>query len=150
MITALRIETDGSAERLTFRGDGHKQRQVLRALLGDTVDPALYHRRALLHVHGSGATQGLPFNPAAWALACAWRGVDLDYGLHGRVIVTGPGDGRFAPLDADLETQVRNIAAAVRGILLEWRTRRPAGEQAARAEILAAARYCLSRCSSST
>ncbi|NUK89970.1 hypothetical protein [Streptomyces lunaelactis] len=115
---------------------------VQRDLLGGTVDAGVYHRRALLHVHGGGPGEpGRGFNVAVWALACAWRGLDIPYGLYGTAVVTGPGDGRVAGLEAGLVVQVRAVCAAVRDVLAEWQTRPPAGESAARSELLAAARH---------
>jgi hypothetical protein len=144
-IVAIRLEPDGSTETLTLPTRSDDQRKTLRSILNGTVDAGVYHRRALLHVHGGGySAEHLPFNPAAWALACTWRGMDIGYGLYGTAVVTGPGDGLLAPLEPELQTGVRSVAAAVKEVLIEWRTRPPAGEWAARAELLAAARYTLS------
>ncbi|GAA2345085.1 hypothetical protein [Streptomyces violaceusniger] len=86
---ALHIDPDATFSHLDLPEDAHAQRDILRSLIGDTVDRAIYHRQALLHLHGNGAGRRLPVNPAAWALACAWRGLDLPYLLYGPVIVTG-------------------------------------------------------------
>ncbi|MEU8975642.1 hypothetical protein AB0D11_41680 [Streptomyces monashensis] len=47
---------------------------VIRQHVGTSgaVDQAVYHPRALLHVHGEGQVMGLDQNVAAWALASAW------------------------------------------------------------------------------
>jgi len=145
-ITALRIGADGAADPLELPDAYPAQRRALRDLLGGTVDAGVYHRRALVHVFGEGAlAQGREFNVAAWALACVWRGMDIGYGLYGTAVVTGPGrdDGGSDALADDLAEQVRAVCAAVREVLVEWRTRPPAGEAAARAEVLAAARHHL-------
>jgi hypothetical protein len=144
-ITAIRLEPDGSANTLMLPTRSEAQRQALRSILNGTVDAGVYHRRALLHVHGGGySAELLPFNPAAWALACTWRGMDISYGFYGTAVVTGPGDGLLAPLEPELHAGVRSVAGAVKKVLITWRTRPPAGERAARAELLAAARYALS------
>lgn len=112
----------------------------LRALRG-SVDAAVYHRRAHFHVHGAGVVDRLPFNVAAWAVACAWRGLEVPYGLYGAAVVTGAdrGGGGWDGLDGALAAQVQSVCAAIRGILAEWWARPPAGEDAARAEVLAVA-----------
>ncbi|MEU6346248.1 hypothetical protein ABZ883_35455 [Streptomyces sp. NPDC046977] len=117
--------------------------------MGGTVDGAVYHRRALLHVHGEGALSlDREFNVAAWALASIWRGADLSYGLYGTAVVTGPnrGDGSSAELDNDLVEQVRAVGGAVSDTVRVWRTGPPASEAAARAEVLAAARAAAGLC----
>lgn len=77
-------------------------------------------------------------NLSAWALASAWRGIDIPYGLYGPVVVTGP---QLTELDEDLAGAVQAVCAAVAEILQEWRARPPVGERQARAELLAAARH---------
>lgn len=52
------------------------------------ADQAVYRRRALLHIHGSGQSIGLQQNLAAWVLASPWRGMTL-YPLHGPVAIAG-------------------------------------------------------------
>lgn len=129
-ITALRIDPDATLEPLTLPDAYAAQRQELRGLLGGTVDVGVYHRQALLHVHGGGPTaKDLPLNVAAWALACAWRGLDIGYGLYGTAVVTGKNrsDGGSDAPDADLAAQVRAVCEAVREVLVEWQTRPPTG-----------------------
>jgi hypothetical protein len=145
-ITALRIGLQGTTDTLELPDAYPEQRMALRDLLGGTVDAGVFHRRARVHVFGEGAlAQGRELNVAAWALACVWRGMDIGYGLYGTAVVTGPGrdDGGSDALADDLAEQVRAVCAAVREVLVEWRTRPPAGESVARAEILAAARHHL-------
>jgi hypothetical protein len=138
-ITALRIDPDATVEPFMLPAAQAAQRQDLRDLLGGTVDAGVYHRQALLHVHGGGPTgQDLPLNVAAWTLDSTWQGMEI-YGLYGTAVVTGPNrpDGGSAALDDGLAQQVRAVCAAVRDVLIEWQTRPPAGEAAARAEVLA-------------
>ncbi|SOE25028.1 hypothetical protein SAMN05442782_1718 [Streptomyces sp. OK228] len=74
------------------------------------ADQAVYRRRALLHIHGSGQSIGLQQNLAAWVLASPWRGMTL-YPLHGPVAIAGRSqDGGVAPLDDDLAQHVRAVA----------------------------------------
>lgn len=54
--------------------------------------------------------------------------MDIGYGLYGTAVVTGPGDGGVTALDDDLDAQVRAVCAAVREVLVEWRSRPPAGD----------------------
>ncbi|MEU6510996.1 hypothetical protein [Streptomyces sp. NPDC046942] len=101
------------------------------------VDLAVYHPRALLHVHGEGQVIGLGQNLAAWALASAWRRMTL-YPLHGPVVVTGrTPDGEAAALDDDLAEHVRTVAQTVRETLKAWKARPPVSNEAAISELLA-------------
>ncbi|NEC35483.1 hypothetical protein [Streptomyces rubrogriseus] len=114
-------------------------RAVIRELLGspDSVDQGIYHRRAVLHVHGNGRQLGLPQNLAAWALASAWRGTAL-YLLAGPVAITGRTmAGELTGLDGDLVRHARVVAQTVRETLTEWRRRPPASDEAAISELLA-------------
>jgi hypothetical protein len=123
-ITALRINPDATVEPLMLPDAQAAQRQELRDLLGGTVDAGVYHRQALLHVHGGGpAGQDLPLNVAAWTLASTWRGMEI-YGLYGTAVVTGPSrpDGGSDSLDESLVRRVRAVCAAVREVLGEWQT----------------------------
>jgi DMSO/TMAO reductase YedYZ molybdopterin-dependent catalytic subunit len=62
----------------------------------------VYHRRAVLHIHGNGQKLGLPQNLAAWALASAWRGMPL-YPLADPIGVTGrAARGDVTAFDDDL------------------------------------------------
>ncbi|MFJ5218710.1 hypothetical protein ACIP98_28815 [Streptomyces sp. NPDC088354] len=143
MAAAVRLDPEGSFEAFDLPADYTRQRLVLRGLLGGAVDGAVYHRRALIHVHGEGALSlGRELNVAAWALAGIWRGAQLPYGLYGTAVVTGPnlGDGSSVELDDDLAEQVRAVCGAVSDMVRVWRTRPPACEATARAEVLAAAR----------
>jgi hypothetical protein len=122
---ALLITPDTTVTEIDLsEPDAHSMIRERIAATG-TVDQALYHRRALLHIHGDGCGMGLVLNTAAWALASAWRGMAL-YPIHGPVIVTGPADdGDVAPLDDDLAQHAHTVAKTVRETLGEWRTRRP-------------------------
>lgn len=141
---ALRIDEQGGVQTVHLPDTYAAQRAALCDLVGGATDAGVYHRQAVLHVHGNGAAaQELQFNTAAWALASAWRGLDIPYGLYGPIVVTGPAetDGGHGPLSPEFEAQVRGVCAAVRDVHAEWQTRPPAGETAARAELLAAARH---------
>ncbi|MBT2611445.1 hypothetical protein J7I97_25100 [Streptomyces sp. ISL-87] len=92
----------------------------------------------MLHVHGNGQAERLPLNLAVWVLASVWRGIELPYGLHGTVMVTGP---QSEALDADLVAEVRAVCAAVAEVRAEWQDQPPVGEGPARAELLAAGRH---------
>ncbi|MEV8063122.1 hypothetical protein AB0P37_43630 [Streptomyces antimycoticus] len=140
-VRALHIDPDATSWHLELPEDASAQHDVLCRLIGDTVDRAMYHRQALLHVHGNGAGMRLPVNPAAWALACAWRRLDLPYLLYGPVIVTGPDtSGVIETLNDRLLSQAEEVARRTKELHLEWSTRPPVSESAARHELLAYAR----------
>ncbi|MET9083646.1 hypothetical protein ABZX77_17425 [Streptomyces sp. NPDC004237] len=134
---ALRIVPDGSLTDIDLpEPDAHS---AIRREVGfpDTVDQATYHRRAVMHVHGTGRTDGLPDNLVAWTLASAWRGTPL-YPLAGTIIVTGQTHGgRLTELDDDLVQQAKAVAQTVRETLDGWRMRPPASQEAALRELLA-------------
>ncbi|MGW7530257.1 hypothetical protein [Streptomyces sp. NPDC054783] len=134
---ALRIAPDTTVTELDLPEPG--AHSAIRDHIGTTgpVDQGLYHRRALLHIHGDGRTIGLAQNIAAWALASTWRGIAL-YPIHGPVIVTGRAhDGGVAALDDALARHAHAVAQTVRETLGEWRTRPPASNEAALSELLA-------------
>ncbi|MDX3075879.1 hypothetical protein [Streptomyces sp. MI02-7b] len=137
----MRLEPDGVFEAFDLPEDYTRQRQVLRALLGGHVDGAVYHRRALIHVHGEGALSvGRDLNAAAWALASTWRGAELPYGLYGTAVVTGPnlGNGGCDDLNDDLAGQVQSVCEATSRVLTGWVDCPPEGEAQARAQLLGA------------
>ncbi|MER6240785.1 hypothetical protein ABT185_32890 [Streptomyces clavifer] len=143
-IRALRIWEHGEVETVQLPDTHAAQIRELAHLVGGPTDTGMYHRQAVLHIHGTGAqAQHLQFNASAWALASAWRGLGNTYGLYGPVVVTGPGDfeGGYGALSSHLEAQVHDVCAAVSDVHAEWRTRPPAGEAAARAELMAATRH---------
>ncbi|MCX4598277.1 hypothetical protein OG819_55045 [Streptomyces sp. NBC_01549] len=134
---ALRIATDAPVTDLNLPlTDAHSA--ILEHVGSpDAVDQGVYHRRAVLHIHGNGRTLGLPQNLAAWALASAWRGMTL-YPLAGPVVVTGrTAAGDVTALDDDLVQHVQAVAQTVRDTLSEWRARPPASNEAAIGELLA-------------
>ncbi|MEU0186729.1 hypothetical protein ABZ312_37095 [Streptomyces sp. NPDC006207] len=135
MVAALRLEVTGVVETFELPEDYPRQRQVLRALLSGAVDGSVYHRRALIHVHGQGSfSPARQLNVAAWALASTWRGTELPYGLYGTAVVTGPnrsGGGSHA-LDDDLVQEVQEVSAAVADVLTTWQVTPPHAEAAAR------------------
>jgi hypothetical protein len=97
----------------------------------------VYHRRAVLHIHGNGQKLGLSQNLAAWALASAWRGMPL-YPLAGPIVVTGrTASGDVTALDDDLVQHAKAVARTVRDTLSEWRARPPASNEASVNELLA-------------
>jgi 2-polyprenyl-6-methoxyphenol hydroxylase-like FAD-dependent oxidoreductase len=85
---ALRIAPDTTVTELDLPESG--AHSTIRDHIGTTgpVDHGVYHRRALLHIHGDGHRMGLAQNITAWALASTWRGLAL-YPIHGPVVVTG-------------------------------------------------------------
>jgi hypothetical protein len=80
---ALRIAPDTTVTELDLPESG--AHSTSRDHIGTTgpVDHGVYHRRALLHIHGDGHRMGLAQNITAWALASTWRGLAL-YPIHGR------------------------------------------------------------------
>ncbi|MEV4505474.1 hypothetical protein [Streptomyces klenkii] len=133
---ALVIETYGTVRPVDLPSDPEGRSSALRVVVGGFAESARYHPRALLYVNADGAE--VP-NVAAWALACAWRGLDLDYSLYGPVVVTAasPGD----PLPEDLVGQVHAAAEGVVEVLAEWRSRRPVSSEAGIRELLAQVRF---------
>ncbi|MFK4227974.1 hypothetical protein [Streptomyces sp. NPDC019890] len=67
--------------------------------------------------------------------------MEITHGARGTIVVTGTGGSTMDQLDDVLAAQLRAVCVAVRGVLVEWQTRPPTGEVAARAEVLAAARH---------
>ncbi|MEU7305369.1 hypothetical protein [Streptomyces sp. NPDC007206] len=134
---ALRIAPDTTVTEIDLPEPG--THSAIRDHIPTTgpVDQGLYHRRALLHIHGNGRAIGLAQNITAWALASAWRGSAL-YPLHGPVVVTGRSrDGDVAALDDDLARQAHTVAQTVRETVGQWRIRPPASDEAALSELLA-------------
>ncbi|MFH8492234.1 hypothetical protein [Streptomyces longisporoflavus] len=74
-------------------------------------------------------------------LACVWRRMTLPvaYVLHGPVVLTGAygDDGRLGALPDKFAAQARIASAAVRETMTSWRSRPPASDEAALAEVLA-------------
>ncbi|MFD8984645.1 hypothetical protein [Streptomyces sp. NPDC059564] len=138
MATVLRIDVDGAVVVLSWPDDDAARREAVTGAVGRPADSAVYHRQAHFHVHGNGASGGLPMNLAAWALASQWRGMEIPYGLYEPVLVTGP---QLSVLGDGVAGEVRAVCAAVAEVRQEWVTRPPAGEGPARAEVLAAARH---------
>ncbi|MEU7068353.1 hypothetical protein [Streptomyces sp. NPDC046161] len=135
-MSAIRIDSDGATVVLPWPDDREGRLRVVRDELGGVADRAVYHRRAHLHVHGSGGRDGLAMNVTVWVLASHWRRVEIPYGFFGPVVVTGPA---FTDLDEEMAVEVLAVCAAVREVRREWVTRSPVGESQARAELLAAA-----------
>ncbi|GHE34294.1 DUF3846 domain-containing protein [Streptomyces capitiformicae] len=142
---ALRIDPDATVTDLNLPTTD-AQSAIQEHIGSSAVDHGVYHQRAVLHIHGNGQNLGLPQNLAAWALASAWRGMPL-YPLAGPIVVTGrTASGDVAALDDDLVQHAKAVAQTVRDTLSEWRTRRPASNEAAVNELLAyAARDVASR-----
>ncbi|MQY40666.1 hypothetical protein SRB17_86990 [Streptomyces sp. RB17] len=134
---ALRIAPDTTVTEIDLSEPG--AHSAIRDHTGTTgpVDQGLYHRRALLHMHGDGRGRGLARNITAWALASTWRGIAL-YPIHGPVIVTGRAhDGGMTALDDDLAQHAQAVAQTVCETLGEWRTRPSLSGEAALSELLA-------------
>jgi hypothetical protein len=69
---ALRIAPDTTVTELDLReADAHS---AIQDHIGTTdgIDQGVYHRRALLPIHGDGRAIGLAQNTTAWALASPW------------------------------------------------------------------------------
>ncbi|MFF8867894.1 hypothetical protein ACF08B_38305 [Streptomyces sp. NPDC015139] len=133
---ALRIDPDATVTDLHLpAADAHIA--IQEHLVSDAVDQGIYHRQAVLHVHGNGLKLGLPQNLAAWTLASAWRGMPL-YPLAGPIVITGrAASGDVAALDNDLAQHAKGVAQTVGDTLSEWRERPPASNEAAIKELLA-------------
>ncbi|MEU5930649.1 hypothetical protein ABZ817_45545 [Streptomyces antimycoticus] len=141
---ALCINPDATSSHLGLPTDQAAQHHALRNLIGGSTDRAVYHRQALLHVHGNGAGTQLPVNPAAWALACAWRGLNLPYLLYGPIIVTGPDTGgTVEELNDRLLAQAEEVTRTVQELQRQWSTRPPESEPATRQELLTYARRAI-------
>ena len=134
---ALRIDSDATVTDINL--PELDAQSAIREHLGspDAVDQGVYHRRAVLHIHGTRQTTGLPQNLTAWALASAWRGMPL-YPLAGTIVVTGRmAAGEMTALDDDLTEHAKAVAQTVRETLTRWRARPPASNEAAIGELLA-------------
>ncbi|MFI1106328.1 hypothetical protein [Streptomyces melanogenes] len=132
---ALRIDPDTAVTALDLPQTDPFS--LIRVHVGspDAVDQGVYHHRAVLHLHDSGRTLGLPQNLAAWALASAWRGMAL-YPLAGPIVVTGrTAHGEVTALDDDLAAHVQAVADTVRETLTQWRRRPPLSDEAAIGEL---------------
>ncbi|MDX3321146.1 hypothetical protein PV415_30000 [Streptomyces sp. ME03-5684b] len=127
---AFSINPDATVAGLNFPASD-VQSAIQEYLGSDAVDQAVYHPRAVLHIHGNGRNLGLPQNLAAWALASAWRGMSL-YPLAGPIVVTGRTErGDVMALDGDLVQHTKAVAQTVRDTFSEWRARPPASNEAA-------------------
>ncbi|MCX4546915.1 hypothetical protein [Streptomyces sp. NBC_01565] len=138
MSSILRVDADGATTLMSWPEDELQRGLLIRAGVGGVADTAVYHRLAVLHVHGNGQAERLPLNLPVWVLASVWRGIELPYGFYGGVMVTGPGS---EALDSDLVAEVQAVCVAVAEVRAEWQDRPPVGEGAARAELLAAGRH---------
>ncbi|TLS45742.1 hypothetical protein FE633_13335 [Streptomyces montanus] len=138
---ALRIDPDATVTDIHLPEPDAQS--AIREHVGspDAVDQGAYHRRAVLHIHGTGRQVGLPQNLAAWALASAWRGIAL-YPLAGTIVVTGrTATGDVTALDDDLVQHAKAVTQTVRETLAQWRSRPPASNEAAISELLAYAAH---------
>ncbi|MFI7143224.1 DUF3846 domain-containing protein [Streptomyces massasporeus] len=137
---ALRIDPDAAVTDLNLSAVD-AQSAIQEHIGSDAVDHGVYHRRAVLHIHGNGQNLGLPPNLAAWALASAWRGMP-PYPLAGPIVVTGrTASGDLPALDDDLVQHAKAVAQTVRDTLSEWRARPPASNEAVVNELLAYAAH---------
>lgn len=133
---ALVIEANGSVRDTVLPDSAAARGGAVRDLVGGYADQGRYHRDVVLYVRGDGAAEP---NLVAWALASVWRGVELDYFLYGTVVVTAHDSTEVLP--AAVAGQVRAAGEAVAAIASEWRSRRPASDRAALAELLAGVRH---------
>ncbi|MFH8737570.1 DUF3846 domain-containing protein [Streptomyces sp. NPDC017964] len=133
----MRIDVDTTVTVLDLPEDASEVQAAIRGTVGDAVNTAVYHRRALLHIHDS-ANRESPLNLAAWTLASAWRGMSL-YPLHGTIVVTGclNEEGDVTGLDEDLVHQAEAVAVTVRETVQRCRERPPMSDEAAAQELLA-------------
>lgn len=120
MPTAVLIYPDLTAHRINLPTNLAEHRIALRGLLGleagAAVDAVYYHPRNVFHVGGR-STSTTPANHAAWALACTWRGLRLNYPLHGPIVVTGPmeeASTAYSDLDDELADQAEQVTEIVR------------------------------------
>lgn len=121
---ALRIDPDATVTDLNLVPID-AQSAIQEHVGSDSVDHGVYHRRAVLHIHGNGQNLGLPQNLTAWALASAWRGMPR-YPLAGPIVVSGCTEsGDVTTLDDDLVQLAKAVAQTVRDSLSEWRARPP-------------------------
>ncbi|WP_042422318.1 DUF3846 domain-containing protein [Streptacidiphilus anmyonensis] len=133
---AIVITTLGEARSVELSDDAHHAE--IRRILGGSPDRAVYHREALLWIHGNGAGEGLPSNLPAWTLACAWRGLTLDYELFGDVVITGrTSDGDAEALPARLAEQAHTVTATTLETIRRWQQHPPASNEAGLNELLA-------------
>ncbi|WP_042426740.1 hypothetical protein [Streptacidiphilus anmyonensis] len=133
---AIVITTLGETRSVELSDDGHHSE--IRRLLAGSPDRAVHHREALLWIHGNGTGEGLPSNLPAWTLACAWRGLTLDYELFGDIVITGRTvDGDANSLEADLAEQARTVTATTLETLRRRQQKPPASNEAALNELLA-------------
>ncbi|WP_030272870.1 hypothetical protein [Streptomyces sp. NRRL B-24484] len=133
MSHALQINADMTVASVELPDEPALRQRAIAARLSGAADQAVYHRQALMWVHGNGAREGLPANLVATAVASAWRGLDVgaSYFLHGRVLVTGAANGDAGPLEEKLVGQVCAVAAAVTAQMAAFRTSPPASNEAA-------------------
>lgn len=114
-VDAVLLSTEATATRIHLPDTPQGQHQALRGYIGDTVERAYYHRQAVLHLHGESQINGMPPNFAAYALACAWRGVRLPYALCGPIVITGPEEGgALVSLDDQLTRHAEYAAETAR------------------------------------
>jgi len=136
--TAVQIDPDGPVEVIELPEDPQLRERAIQARLGSRPDRGVYHREAIMLMHGNGAQQ-LPPNVVATALASAWRGLDVgaSYFLHGRVLLVGDADGRVVDLREDLAGNAFEIEDILAGRAAAWRRDAPpASNKAAWAEIV--------------
>ncbi|MEV7617585.1 hypothetical protein [Streptomyces sp. NPDC089799] len=139
-MNVLRIDIDSSTALLSWPDDEPERRLLIQGEVGSPLDTGVYHRQAVMHVHGDGERERLPLNHAAWTLACSWRRLELPYGLYGIIVITGP---NLQGLDPALVAEAQAVCGAVADVRALWLDRPPVGEGPARAELLAAARHAM-------
>jgi hypothetical protein len=137
---ALQIDPAGPVTKVELPDDPALLQRVVSTRLGGSPDRAVYHRRALMWLHGNAINEGMPPNVVATALASAWRGTDIgaSYFLHGRVIVTGSEAGGADHLGEELTIQAQEVGQVIADRALAWQTAPPASNAAAWAEIVGA------------
>ena len=79
---ALQIDPAGPVTKVELPDDPALLQRVVSTRLGGSPDRAVYHRRALMWLHGNAINEGMPPNVVATALASAHR--DRLRGRRGR------------------------------------------------------------------
>jgi hypothetical protein len=144
---ALRIDADGTVQRLELPVARSARRETVRAAVGGPLVQVRHHDRLVVHVRDDGAAAGLPRNPVAWALISGWRAGqnlrEIGHPLYGPAVVTAYDEENYfehLPLDLQLETeQVCEVALAV----LTTQQLMPEDSQAATCQLLGAVRRTL-------
>jgi hypothetical protein len=122
----VRVDPDAAVATLALPAGLAAREPAVRASMRGTLIRTAYDREraVVFHVLGDGLAAGREPNLAAWALASALRGLQLDYALYGPVLLTGGRvDGEIAALPPETVARVRWACWAARSVLRSrmWR-----------------------------